>query len=135
MFCFIFKIYFYISYTNSFRSAPAVSGAAPKPRSWHAAAELSQKRVLIHGGYDGDLALHDAHVFDLRAKSWTALTLDPAPLRPRAGHSAIMLTSKYDEEKEDEVLVFGGGDNDGAYFDEMLSIYVPVPEFGAMMNF
>ena len=33
--------------------------------SWHASCALSNKRVLIHGGYDGDFALEDTHIFNL----------------------------------------------------------------------
>lgn len=33
--------------------------------SWHASCALANNRILIHGGYDGDLALEDTHIFNL----------------------------------------------------------------------
>ncbi|OWF34586.1 Acyl-CoA-binding domain-containing protein 4 [Mizuhopecten yessoensis] len=46
-------------------SQPKVSGTPPNPRSWHASSALSGNRILIHGGYDGNVALDDTHVFCL----------------------------------------------------------------------
>lgn len=33
--------------------------------SWHASCALANNRVLIHGGYNGNVALNDAFIFDL----------------------------------------------------------------------
>ena len=33
--------------------------------SWHASCALSGKRILIHGGYDGNLAMDDTHILSL----------------------------------------------------------------------
>ena len=33
--------------------------------SWHASCTLSGNRIMMHGGYDGDLALDDVHIFTL----------------------------------------------------------------------
>jgi len=105
-------------------SSPNVSGTPPKARSWHASCSLSNNRVFIHGGYDGYDALHDAHIFDLSQRTWFELDLEQAP-SARAGHQCFLLPSGYEELEEDEVIVFGGGDNDGAYFSDMLSFYIP----------
>ncbi|BFZ07987.1 hypothetical protein BsWGS_11026 [Bradybaena similaris] len=104
-------------------SSPKVFGQAPKPRSWHASCALSNNRIFIHGGYDGDNALHDAFIFDLDGKSWQNLALENAP-SARAGHACLRLPSDYENKKEDEIIVFGGGDNDGSYYNDMLSFYV-----------
>ncbi|XP_005102036.1 uncharacterized protein LOC101852189 [Aplysia californica] len=105
-------------------SCPKVHGAPPKPRSWHASCTLTNNRLFIHGGYDGDNALHDAHIYDLGSHSWHELALDNAP-SARAGHTCLWLPSSYEDLEEDEVIVFGGGDNDGSYFSDMLSFYIP----------
>ncbi|CAG5126107.1 unnamed protein product [Candidula unifasciata] len=105
-------------------SAPKVLGKAPKPRSWHASCALSNNRIFIHGGYDGDNALHDAFIFDLDGKSWQNISLENAP-SARAGHACLRLPSDYENKEEDEIIVFGGGDNDGSYYNDMLSFYVP----------
>ncbi|XP_064603068.1 uncharacterized protein LOC135468634 [Liolophura sinensis] len=105
-------------------SQPKIVGKAPKPRSWHASCALSGQRVLIHGGYDGDLALDDTHIFNLRDKSWTHIKVDSLP-SPRTGHVAVCLPYCHDNQEQDEVMVFGGGDNDGAFFTELLSLAIP----------
>ena len=33
--------------------------------SWHASCALSGQRILIHGGYDGNVALGDTHIFNV----------------------------------------------------------------------
>ncbi|XP_070179624.1 uncharacterized protein [Littorina saxatilis] len=103
---------------------PDVKGTPPKPRSWHASCALSNERILIHGGYDGDNALEDSFIFDLGALSWSRLVIPNAP-KARAGHAAVSLPYSHQNQEEDEVLVFGGGDNDGEFFDDLLSFAIP----------
>ena len=43
----------------------------------------------------------------------------------RVGHKALCVPYRYDNEEEDEVIIFGGGDNDGAYFEDLFGIYIP----------
>ncbi|CAL1531262.1 unnamed protein product [Lymnaea stagnalis] len=105
-------------------SSPKVTGQPPKPRSWHASCVLTNDRIFIHGGYDGDNALFDGHIFNLENKTWQQLVLENAP-SARAGHGCLRLPSNYENQEEDEIIVFGGGDNDGSYFSDMLSFYVP----------
>ncbi|KAK3587758.1 hypothetical protein CHS0354_042719 [Potamilus streckersoni] len=106
-------------------SKPDVKGTPPAPRSWHASCALSGNRILIHGGYDGNLALDDAHIFNLDDMSWTHIKMDPLPVA-RTGHAALCMPYSHNNEEEDEVLVFGGGDNDGAFFDDFISINIPI---------
>lgn len=51
------------------------------------------------------------------------IRLDPKPIA-RAGHQAVCLPYSHDNDDQDEVLVFGGGDNDGAFFRDLLSLNV-----------
>ena len=37
----------------------------------------------------------------------------------RTGHSAFCLPYNHKNDNKDEVYVFGGGDNDGAYFKDL----------------
>ncbi|XP_060082991.1 uncharacterized protein LOC132562268 [Ylistrum balloti] len=104
-------------------SQPKVSGTPPNPRSWHASCALTGNRILIHGGYDGNLALDDTHVFCLDSLTWMRIRLDPKPIA-RAGHQAVCLPYSHDNDDQDEVLVFGGGDNDGAFYRDLISVGV-----------
>ncbi|KAH3852352.1 hypothetical protein DPMN_094858 [Dreissena polymorpha] len=103
---------------------PKFTGTPPSPRSWHASCPLSNNRLVIHGGYNGDFALGDTHVFNLDKLSWTRVSVESAPCA-RVGHKALCVPYRHDNEEEDEIIIFGGGDNDGAYFDDLHSIYIP----------
>ncbi|XP_052770249.1 uncharacterized protein LOC128209997 [Mya arenaria] len=103
---------------------PKVSGSPPSPRSWHASCALSNNRVMIHGGYNGDFALEDTHIFNLDALCWSQIVVDSPP-SARVGHKALCMPYRIDNGEEDEVIIFGGGDNDGAYFDDLYSMYIP----------
>ncbi|XP_060560949.1 ras guanine nucleotide exchange factor F-like [Ruditapes philippinarum] len=105
-------------------SQPNVTGSPPSPRSWHASCALSGNRLLIHGGYNGDFALEDTHIFNLDDLSWIRIHVENPP-SARVGHKALCMPYRHDNEEEDEVIIFGGGDNDGAYFCDLYSIYVP----------
>ena len=63
-------------------------------------------------------------VFLSAGLSWNELVVKEAP-SPRAGHSALCLPYNSENQEEDEVLVFGGGDNDGQFFSDLLSFAVP----------
>lgn len=103
---------------------PKVTGVPPKPRSWHASCALSGQRIMIHGGYDGNLALDDTHIFSMDKLCWTQVKVENKPLA-RVGHKALCMPYRHDNEEEDEVIIFGGGDNDGAYFEDLIGLYVP----------
>ncbi|KAL4237985.1 hypothetical protein ACF0H5_002696 [Mactra antiquata] len=105
-------------------SQPHVSGTPPSPRSWHASCALSNNRLLIHGGYNGDFALEDTHIFNLDELNWCRIVVENKP-SARVGHKALCMPYRHDNEEEDEVIIFGGGDNDGAYFDDIYSLYIP----------
>ncbi|XP_062617879.1 kelch domain-containing protein 2-like [Saccostrea cucullata] len=106
-------------------SKPKVLGTPPLPRSWHASCALANSRILIHGGYDGNLALEDTHIFNLGTLSWMRIRMDPTPT-PRCGHQALSLPYYHENQEQDEVLIFGGGDNDGAFFHDLISASIPL---------
>ncbi|XP_071078574.1 uncharacterized protein [Haliotis cracherodii] len=105
-------------------SKPEVKGMPPKARSWHASCALSNNRILIHGGYDGNNALDDTHIFNLVERSWSCIRVDGAPTA-RAGHLSICLPYSHENQEEDEVIIFGGGDNDGTFFNDLFSLCIP----------
>ncbi|XP_048737500.2 uncharacterized protein LOC125652374 isoform X2 [Ostrea edulis] len=106
-------------------SKPNVLGTPPLPRSWHGSSALANNRILIHGGYDGNLALEDTHIFNLGTLSWMKILLNPTPI-PRCGHQTLSLPYYHENQEQDEVLIFGGGDNDGAFFHDLISASIPL---------
>lgn len=121
---FCYNDLFLLDLTTVDWSKPDVKGTPPKPRCWHASGALGNRRTLIHGGYDGDFALEDSFIFDLNALSWSRLVIEFSP-KARAGHAAVCLPYRHENQEEDEVLVFGGGDNDGGFFSELQSYSIP----------
>lgn len=116
-----------------------VSGAPPSPRSWHACATLSDSSFVIHGGYDGNIALKDSFIFNTVNNSWTALVHPILSALPRAGHSMVTLTTTEEEagsEPTEEdwrpeprphtLLIFGGGDNEGGFYSDTMTL--PIDE-------
>ena len=49
--------------------------------------------------------------------------MDCAPLA-RTGHQCLCLPYYHENQDEDEVLMFGGGDNDDTFFNDLYSICV-----------
>uniref|UniRef100_S4RL26 Zgc:163014 n=1 Tax=Petromyzon marinus TaxID=7757 RepID=S4RL26_PETMA len=108
-----------------------VQGAVPSPRCWHASAPVSDNRMIIHGGYNGQRALTDTHIFNVDTSEWTQLTSDPFGSVPRAGHSILALASldggaeakregaTGGHEVLSTLLVFGGGDNEGGFYNDV----------------
>ena len=71
------------------------------PRTGHIAALLSNGKVLVAGGADGDEhALASAEIYDSATNKWTATG---SMLTPRASRAAVVL-------KDGRVLVTGGGE-------------------------
>ncbi|KAM9717173.1 kelch repeat-containing protein [Menidia menidia] len=114
-------------------SAVKMSGKAPSPRSWHGSAVLSDTKFLIHGGYNGSNALSDTFVFDTETSRWTEVTLPQLSI-PRAGHSIITMETAprhcFSKEETDSgsarrnLLVFGGGDNEGNFYSDLTTVSV-----------
>ncbi|XP_030578599.1 kelch repeat-containing protein isoform X2 [Archocentrus centrarchus] len=118
-------------------SAVKTTGKPPSPRSWHGSAVLSDTKFLIHGGYNGNNALSDTFIFDIETNSWTEVSV-PHLSVPRAGHSIITMETathcRFLEEDADvdvndgsggrTLLVFGGGDNEGNFYSDLITVTV-----------
>lgn len=100
-------------------SSPVLSGTFPSPRSWHASAVLPRQRIFIHGGYDGNQILTDSFVLELGTSTWITVKTSES-LTGRAGHVALFLPADSEEKEKEEIVVFGGGDNDGGYFNDLV---------------
>lgn len=100
-------------------SSPILSGTLPSPRSWHASAVLPQQRIFIHGGYDGEQILTDSFVLELGTLTWITVKTSKS-LTARAGHVALFLPVEDEEKEKEEIAVFGGGDNAGGYFNDLV---------------
>ncbi|XP_026869803.2 kelch repeat-containing protein [Electrophorus electricus] len=113
-------------------SAVQTSGSTPSPRSWHGCAALSDSCFLVHGGYNGNVALSDAFIFNTDTSCWTSLALSPLTSEPRAGHSIITMATtcikgfsgEQEESSSQALLIFGGGDNEGSFFSDLITMPV-----------
>ncbi|KAM5138383.1 uncharacterized protein ACMZJ9_016960 [Mantella aurantiaca] len=104
-----------------------VNGSPPSPRCWHSAAMVSDTSFLIHGGYDGNQALSDTHMFNTVTKTWTALVHKSLPRSPRAGYSMLTLPGLSEDSKDckpQELLIFGGGDNEGHFYSDTVRLQI-----------
>ncbi|XP_013412282.1 acyl-CoA-binding domain-containing protein 5 [Lingula anatina] len=104
---------------------PNVNGTPPAPRSWHAACALTGKRVLIHGGYDGNNAMDDSFIFNLDTMAWTCVNIDFG-IPARVGHTIQCLPYKNENQDKEEILIFGGGDNEGSFFNDLFDLHLPL---------
>ncbi|XP_071787789.1 uncharacterized protein [Asterias amurensis] len=108
-----------------------VMGSPPCPRSWHASAAMPGKRIFIHGGFDGDMAMTDSFIFCLATCSWTQVYI-PLPMTPCAGHTLITLNQKFrddggkdkenetiEDDRRQRLMIFGGGNNEGVFSNKL----------------
>lgn len=56
--------------------------------------------------------------------TWMNLRLQPA-LSRRTGHTTICLPYRHENERRDQVLMFGGGDNEEAFYQDLINIMIP----------
>lgn len=108
----------------------SLAGTAPSCRSWHAATKLpftDRRCLLVHGGYDGDNALNDAFVLDLDRERWIDVS-DQFVVSARAGHAAVATTCA---DGSVRVSLFGGGDNDGGFFNDVSAVVLTDAIFAA----
>ncbi|XP_026161399.1 rab9 effector protein with kelch motifs [Mastacembelus armatus] len=110
----------------------------PVPRGFHAALPVSDNRILVSGGCSAIGALHDIHIFNTDTNMWSSVTCPLLSSKPRAGHSMISLGSSIltDTEKQEQgknvnvrctLLVFGGSDCSGTFYNDTLKCTVEIP--------
>ncbi|XP_061854473.1 uncharacterized protein LOC104554682 [Colius striatus] len=109
---------------------PLLTGQ-PSARCFHAAAAVSDQKVLISGGCNAKGALQDAFVFHLDTFSWSTVIHHDLCSVPRAGHTLLDLTPAHpmdvgQENKEEHnlhtVLVFGGSNCAGTFYNSTVKI-------------
>lgn len=97
----------------------SATGTVPSPRTWHASQLLSDKRrFCVYGGFNGARALDDLFIFSSVDNSWTKLFYPG--LVCRAGHDVIR--RNIENESGEKLLVFGGGDNDGHFYNDIATL-------------
>lgn len=65
------------------------------------------------------------------------MAIEP-PIIGRTGHVAVCLPYRHDDSNpRDEVLLFGGGDNDGKFFNDLISVTIsknpPAPASSSLL--
>ncbi|XP_074583445.1 acyl-CoA-binding domain-containing protein 6-like isoform X2 [Curcuma longa] len=78
-------------------------GAAPSPRSEHAAACHADRYLLIFGGGSHATCFNDLHVLDLQTMEWSKPEQQGVVPGPRAGHAGVTIGENW--------FVAGGGNN------------------------
>nr|XP_046268679.1 acyl-CoA-binding domain-containing protein 5 isoform X2 [Scatophagus argus] len=110
----------------------------PLPRGFHAALPVSDNRILICGGCSAIGALQDVHIFNTDTNLWSSLASPLLCSKPRAGHSMMNLGCSIltDAEKNKQgekdgvqctLLVFGGSDCCGTFYDDTVKCTVEIP--------
>ncbi|XP_010732194.2 acyl-CoA-binding domain-containing protein 4 isoform X1 [Larimichthys crocea] len=110
----------------------------PLPRGFHAALPVSDNRILVYGGCSAIGALQDLHVFNTDTNMWSSVASPLLCSKPRAGHSMISLGCSIviDAEKHGQsenvgvhcsLLVFGGSDCSGAFYNDTVKCTVEIP--------
>jgi len=56
--------------------------------------------------------------------TWSSVEIEPA-VGARTGHTAVCCPCQFKSRHYNNVLVFGGGDNEGKFFNDLFSISVP----------
>ncbi|MCJ8736865.1 hypothetical protein PDJAM_G00017430 [Pangasius djambal] len=121
----------------------------PLARGFHAALPVSDNRVLISGGCSALGALQDLHLFNIETSCWTSVVCPLLSSKPRAGHSLISLPgtapSHTDERQRGDghhtcpstqyaVLVFGGSDCMGTFYDDTVKCVMEIPAEGQELD-
>ncbi|XP_073340569.1 uncharacterized protein [Pagrus major] len=110
----------------------------PLPRGFHAALPVSVNRILVSGGCSAIGALQDVHIFNTDTNMWSSVASPLLCNKPRAGHSMINLGcfTQTDAEKHNQgenvgvrrtVLVFGGSDCSGTFYNDTVKCTVDIP--------
>jgi len=67
--------------------------------------------------------------------TWFNVVVEPSVLA-RTGHVAVCLPFRHDDSNpHDEVLLFGGGDNEGKFFHDLISLSIPKSALAGKVTF
>jgi len=61
---------------------------------------------------------------DVDNLTWTTVEIEPA-IQARTGHTAVCCPCRFKSRDYNTVLLFGGGDNEGKFFNDLFCISVP----------
>lgn len=86
----------------------------PAPRAGHSATRIDESHFCVIGGGDSNNVYNDIYLCNIERHCW--IKVHAAGLQPerRCGHTATLYDSK--------ILIFGGGDVDGLFFGDVLSL-------------
>lgn len=113
----IFNDVYTLDLSTMLWNKPTIKGTPPIQRWGHTSVCIGQS-IYIFGGYDGTKMLNDVHILNTETLTWESPRnpkQEMAP-SPRAGHASCLVTV----DKNQSVLVFGGGDADKVFNDTYL---------------
>ena len=89
-------------------------GDLPSPRDFAAASAIGNRKIVMHGGWDGKKWLSDVYVFDTISLEWMELSVSGSLPPPRCGHTATMV--------EKRMLVYGGRGGSGPIMGDLWAL-------------
>ncbi|KAF8395354.1 hypothetical protein HHK36_019300 [Tetracentron sinense] len=89
-------------------------GDLPSPRDFAAASAIGNRKIVMHGGWDGKKWLSDVYVLDTISLEWMELSVSGSLPPPRCGHTATMV--------EKRLLVFGGRGGGGPIMGDLWAL-------------
>ncbi|XP_042194088.1 uncharacterized protein zgc:163014 [Callorhinchus milii] len=108
------------------------ASGAPTPRCWHAAVAMTMNSVLISGGWNPNGGLQDLFTFNIDTCNWSRVCAEGLCVVPRAGHSVVRLPPRLAHTGAHthgrRLLLFGGSDNDGTFYNDTIRVTLELPE-------
>ncbi|XP_039014411.1 protein GLUTELIN PRECURSOR ACCUMULATION 3 isoform X2 [Hibiscus syriacus] len=89
-------------------------GDLPSSRDFSAASAIGNRKIVMHGGWDGKKWLSDLYILDTISLEWTELSVTGSVPPPRCGHTATMV--------EKRLLVFGGRGGGGPIMSDLWAL-------------
>lgn len=89
-------------------------GDLPSPREFAAASAIGNRKIVMHGGWDGKRWLSDVYILDTISLEWAELSITGSAPPPRCGHTVNMV--------EKRLLVFGGRGGGGPIMGDLWAL-------------
>ncbi|PKA60539.1 Serine/threonine-protein phosphatase BSU1 [Apostasia shenzhenica] len=89
-------------------------GDLPSPREFTAATAIGNRKIVMHGGWDGKKWLSDVYVLDTISLEWTELSITGSAPLPRCGHTITVV--------EKRLLIFGGRGGGGIIMGDLWAL-------------